>query len=127
MLLADLTPLLLGAAAETAAMEILRVVLLGPITVLLAIYTLKVAKDLRASELARVQEVKESELKRVSDLQASQKKMEELIDRFYKLMVDQGEALSSIGETIRDQTREFAELRGKLGELRDKLLEKGGK
>jgi len=116
-----------SAVTESAVMEVVRVILLGPITVLLAIYTLKQAKELRASELARVQEVKDSELKRVTDLQTSQKKMEELIERFYKLMVDQGETLASIGSAIKEQTKEFAELRAKISELRDKLmLLKGG-
>jgi len=105
---------------QEAVMELIKVIVLGPVTILLALYTYRLHRELRGVEKERVNEVKIAETKRVSDLQATQQKMEALIEKFYRLMMKQGDTLEAFDGTIRDQAQQFAELRDKVLLLLDR-------
>lgn len=99
---------------DNAIIELLKIVALGPVTVLLIVYVLRLHKELGESEKQHVASIKSAEEKRVADVQAYQQKLEALIDKFYGLMMKQGESLEAFDGTLRDHTREFSELRSDL-------------
>ena len=102
---------------EASVIEILKIVIMGPVTVLVGAYALKLHRELRGIETKRVEEVRAAEDKRVADLQAYQSKLESLVERFYQLMMKQGESLEAFDAVIRDHTKEFTQLRECINKL----------
>jgi hypothetical protein len=100
--------------ANLALLEILKVVVLGPVTVLVGSYAWHLHKLLRESEKQLTLNAQQAEQRRVADLQIAQGKLETLIDKFYSLMMKQGESLEAFDSAIREHTREFVDLRGSM-------------